>query len=441
MNKYISHDKNKPRIYKSEKKKNNYENIIKNKNNFIPVPEEKNKLTPNRWINNNDINKFENYPMRIPLGLYPETLQPSGKCNLKQVFLFESIYERFYSSCHNKKQIPHIFLKNKIKIYEKDDYNKTHLMCACKYSFGDSNLQIIKYLIKEGLDVNVIDIYGKNVFYYALIREGNFRIIKLLTKYITDKSCLNRILLHWAKTNYLPDIKIADVLLKAGANINVVNKYNETLLMLIIKNKSYQNIINIVKYLLINGINIEKKSNLNPKCTTRELHSKYPCLSINYSRCLGHNFDSEEYSILDYYFSRHDIIKDDKIYHPMYVHMNKIRYSDPVQNKKILQLLLDYGCEYKNYMDKFDDYSLKIIKSISHSQKYYSTVIDEIKYIRNCILFKPGSIRYKMCQIKWDLQNGSNYYQIKNKNDNLFVYFGISEIEKFNLIFPKHNKN
>ncbi|AEX62183.1 hypothetical protein c7_R1321 [Megavirus courdo7] len=112
-------------------------------------------------------------------------------------------------------------------------------MLACACSFGDKNLALVKFLIKQGINVNIVDIFDKSALDYSLEKQGNIEIIKLLIKNIMDKSLLDKALLTWSKTHYLPNIIIADILIKSGASINTTDDNGNSLMINIIDSQLY----------------------------------------------------------------------------------------------------------------------------------------------------------------------------------------------------------
>nr|URM61816.1 ankyrin repeat domain containing protein [Mimivirus sp.] len=156
-----------------------------------------------------------------------------------QWYFLSNKYVDFYSRLHNNKNILDCFLKAKINFHECDNYNISHLMLACACSFGDKNLALVKFLIKQGVSVNIIDMFDKSALDYSLEKQGNIEIIKLLIKNIIDKSLLNKALLTWSKTHYLPDTTIANILIKSGASINTTDHNGNSLLINIIREQLY----------------------------------------------------------------------------------------------------------------------------------------------------------------------------------------------------------
>nr|WBF70181.1 putative ankyrin repeat protein [Megavirus caiporensis] len=373
-------------------------------------------LTPNGWIIADFITPKLNY----------------------QWYFLSNKYVNFYTRSHNNKNILDCLLKTKINFHECDNYNISHLMLVCACSFGDKNLALVKFLIKQGINVNTIDIFDKSALDYSLGKQGNIEIIKLLIKNIMDKSLLNKALLTWSNTHYLPNITIANILIKSGASINTTDDNGNSLLINIIreqlydkldifndnftyrfthfihnvevtklreKNNFYETIIKITKFLLTNGIDTKLKSSINP--------GYIGSVIINWNKIC-----KNKYSLLDYIFYEYDKQSD-------YNHFDKKQCCN-----KLIELFIVYGCEYGPYLYKLDSNHLEIIKTIEFSKKYFKTINNELKNIYTEFIYQPGSIRSNMIKIQWDYHIGLDYYDIKKSNQKLFDYFGINDEEK-----------
>ncbi len=51
----------------------------------------------------------------------------------------------------------------------------------------------------------------------------------------------DKALLTWSKTHYLPNIIVADILIKSGASINITDNYGSSLLVNIISQQLHKN--------------------------------------------------------------------------------------------------------------------------------------------------------------------------------------------------------
>ncbi|AGF84838.1 repeat protein [Moumouvirus goulette] len=316
-------------------------------------------------------------------------------------------------------------------------------MLACAYSFGDNNLTLVKFLLKQGIDVNATDIFGRSALDFSLEKQGNIEIIKLLIKNIVDKSLLNEALLTWSKTHYLPDITVANILIKSGASINITDDNGNSLLINIInkqlhddnftnryKNYFYETIVEITKFLLTNGIDTKIKSSFPGYSINliigRTIKNKCSLFEFIFHK---DNKQSDNYPLLEpfYSFSQNlnSFLQDLDIYYPESYRMNKKQCYN-----KLTELFIVYGCEYTSFLKKFNNNHLEIIKTIEFSKKYFKTIKKELENIYTEIIYKPGGIRSNMFKLRWNYLNGLDYYDIKKSNQKLFNYFGIGDKKK-----------
>ncbi|AKI80621.1 hypothetical protein QJ850_gp078 [Acanthamoeba polyphaga mimivirus] len=373
-----------------------------------------------------------------------------------------SRYKNIYSQSDKKRSLNYLS-KMKIDFQERDGNHMTHLMLACAYSFGDNNLTLVKFLLNQGISVNITNIFGKSALDFSLEKQGNIEIIKLLIKNISDKSLLDEALLTWSKTHYLPNIIVADILIKSGASINITDKYGSSLLVNIIgrqlhthtkyevfsfdttnyftkyvhnfeikklrsKNNFYEIIVEIAKFLLLNGIDINLKSLDSPEY-----------IHIDSLISYWHLYHRTEYSLFDYIFCEKKRCNDNplsKFIEPFFKSLD-IQYPEPDYiNKqqcynKLIQLFLIYGCEYDSYLEKFNNNHLEIIKTIEFGKNYFKTINNELENIHTEFVYRPGGIRSNVFKIRWEYHNGLNYSDIKKSNLKIFDYFGIDDEEKF----------
>ncbi|AAV51146.1 hypothetical protein [Acanthamoeba castellanii mimivirus] len=97
---------------------------------------------------------------------------------------------------------------------------------------------------------------------------------------------------------------------------------------------------------------------------------------------------------------------------------------------KLIQLFLDYGCEFRSYLKKFDVSHIKIIRIIDCYRNYFKTINNELRDVQTEIIYKPDSLRSNIFKIQWEIHNGLSYDVIKKHNQKLFDYFGIQDEEK-----------
>jgi ankyrin repeat protein len=104
----------------------------------------------------------------------------------------------------------------------KDEQGRTPLFLAC----GKNNLNIMKFLINRGADINV-EIMGKTLLFWACA-YGNFNIVKLLiARGVNIKDEEKSTLLHNACESGYSDI--VTLLIDNGIDVNIKNDRGNTL--------------------------------------------------------------------------------------------------------------------------------------------------------------------------------------------------------------------
>lgn len=392
MEKFNNNHKNRLFIhYKPDKIKKQYKgkyvNHRKNSNHLINLHNNNTSfLTSNGWIS-------EIYPTMDETVWLNERKISYGAKHTNISFLTK--YKKFYTAKYENKQLVNVFLRNKINCHERDMYGRTHLMYVCMHSLGDNKLPIVKLLLKQGSGINICDSYGDTTLKYALNYAGNIKIIKLLVKH-TISYHLNKVLLFWSETVYLPDIRVANILLNAGASINIICNQSSILLN-IMKNKSYRDITDIVHFLLMKGITLEKYVSRN-----------YSDIIIQWP-----DYNLKPYTLFDYALMRY--------------------YNN--NDKKLISLLLNYGCDYKSTTIDMvpDDYIKNIIDTIEYSKSFFKRNKILIQYSYYEMIYKPDNFRSKIIEIKWDLRNN---IKISYDSD-ILKYFGIDDTEKLDKIISE----
>ena len=164
-----------------------------------------------------------------------------------------------------------------------NDIDKNN-MTLLHIASGKGDLSMVKYLVSKGADVNIkADIFGQlftpltfaadkghlDIVKYLIskgaipsindldysIMEGHLDIVKFLFPLIKNKD-VNRLLKEAIKTNNLDIVKY---LVLNGANINQVDKNDETPIFYAVRSNS----LSIVKYLLSKGAKFKIKNKLN----------------------------------------------------------------------------------------------------------------------------------------------------------------------------------
>ncbi|AEQ33415.1 ankyrin repeat protein [Megavirus chiliensis] len=305
-----------------------------------------------------------------------------NKTQTNDLFLIR--HDKLYNGKLNKQQIINYINCNNIHFIDK--IYMTHLMCACIYSQYDSNLFLVKLLLKRNIDIECTDNTYCSALSYSLKNPGNVKIIRLLLKNIpkNNMEIINDAFIYWSKTDYSPNISIGKLLIDVGININYLDIYGRSALFNIINNKKSNNIVDIVKFLLLNG------SDINIIISTKPFS----------------NWLDKSYDLMDYAIERYKWNSD----------------------KKIISILYDFG--YHQLPNTNDDhiinFSQKIVENINLSKTYFKTIEQDLKLRRDEIIYKPGSLRYNIIKSNWNLTNNilkSNdvdifsYYKIYNKNE------------------------
>ena len=114
----------------------------------------------------------------------------------------------------------------------------------------------VKILIQEGADPNVPNWLGE----YPLgltIREGDFELTEMLLKYGADPNIHKGLLLHHAISK--KRLKIIDLLLQHGADLNSVDRFGYTPLCRAIYHKDVSYGLKLAEIWFKNNLNINRK--------------------------------------------------------------------------------------------------------------------------------------------------------------------------------------
>ena len=87
----------------------------------------------------------------------------------------------------------------------KNEYNNTVLYIASR----NGNLNMVKYLVEHGADVNIQNRWGETALYQASNRNGHLDIIRYLVEHGADvniKDEDSKTVLHWSKTKDVKDL-------------------------------------------------------------------------------------------------------------------------------------------------------------------------------------------------------------------------------------------
>eukprot|EP00833_Pecoramyces_ruminatium_P003345 jgi/Orpsp1_1/1177377/evm.model.c7180000061226.1 len=155
------------------------------------------------------------------------------------------------------------FEKYKIKISTDDcflsDFDKPdsviYLFSTCK----NGNENLVKYLIKQGADINKKKKRGGETPFFYACKSGNENLVKYLIEQGADINKVNvvgeTILFYACKSG---NENIVKYLIECGENINEENDIGKTP----ISNACLSGNVNLVKYLIEHGADIEKESEI-----------------------------------------------------------------------------------------------------------------------------------------------------------------------------------
>lgn len=359
-----------------------------------------------------------------------EKYSDTGKNKLYQRdFLFLIYHKNLYNGRLHKIQIINYIKKHFVTRYEFDKIGMTHLMCACLYSQNDSNLELVKLFI-SGFNIYKTDNTDRSAIAYSLKNPGNIKIIKFLLNYLKDfrpynySRIVNDTFINWSKTDYLPDIGMAKILLDAGAFINYKDLNNSTVLINIINNEKYGDITELVKFLLVNGIDVYAKTTISPSDNYKKKTISPNDVFVQntkWTNYIGKKLvESIEFNGVPIY-PMYDV-SDEKPKYDIMDHLVERYHRD--SNKKIISMLYDYG--YRKLPNTKNElimnFTKNIIDDIDFRESYFRKIKGDLIEKQNEIIYKPGSLRFEIIKSSWELHSGITV----NLNNNIFNKFGIN---------------
>ncbi|AVL95213.1 ankyrin repeat protein [Moumouvirus australiensis] len=365
------------------------------------------------------------------------TSTPEKKLHQRD-YLFLIYHKDLYNGKLHKIQIINYIKKHLITRYEFDRIGMTQLMCMCIYSQNDTNLELVK-MFTNGYNINFKDDLGRTALAYSLKNPGNVKIIRFLLDYLQKINpfnylqIINEALIYWSKTDYLPDIKMAEILINAGASVNFKDSFDSNVLINIINNKNYKDISNLVKFLFEKGVNIYTSTKIKPTCDI----SKNKYLGINFYDKIRWSTNIGKKMVKS--IGNEDVTIDNEYAEPQYDlidHLIERHKRDG--NLKNISLLYDFGYRElpKTENKIIINFTQNIIDDIDFRESYFRKFGKDLIEKRNEITYKPGSLRFEIINSNWNKNFGGS------SDNKIIKFFGINdkmELEK--IIYNIYSEN
>ncbi|QGR54339.1 ankyrin repeat-containing protein [Moumouvirus maliensis] len=342
-------------------------------------------------------------------------------------YLFLIYHKDLYNGKLHKIQIVNYIKKHSITTYECDKIGMTQLMCMCIYSQNDTNLELVK-MFTNGYNINLKDNTGRTALAYSLKNPGNVKIIRFLLDYLQKikpydySRIINEALIYWSKTDYLPDIKMAEILINAGASVNYKDSIDLNVLINIINNRNYKDVSSLVKFLFEKGVNIYTFTKIKPTCDI--FKSKY--LGINFYDKIGWSTNIGKKIVKS--VGNENVFFDDlePEYDLMDHFIERYKRDDSLRN---ISLLYDFGYRElpKTENKIIFDFAQNIINDIDFRESYFRKFGKDLIEKRNEIVYKPGSLRFQIMNFNWNKNFGGS------SDIKIIKFFGINdkmELEK-----------
>lgn len=143
----------------------------------------------------------------------------------------------------------------------KDRYGRTPLHVAAAENENESHFEVAELLLKNTAEVNARDNQGKTPLYY-LLRRASVRFVRLFLVFKADVNSLTNKgdnLLFWADS--CENLEVLQLLIDLGLNVNHRSDGGQTPLHQACK--SFTENIKNIKFLLVNGANMNAVDNKN----------------------------------------------------------------------------------------------------------------------------------------------------------------------------------
>lgn len=164
----------------------------------------------------------------------------------------------------------------------KADVNKVNILGRSAL-FLCKSLEIAKFLVNNGADVNILDIWGNTAVVFRY-RRANNDVIKYLAEItnldLVDGQNISSTLLHMMIQNQEIDKSLFEIVIPRTKNINRVDDYSDSYLMMAARKSKY---LDVIMMLVESGIDLYMRNrdgknfyDLLYKNVQKEIEKKYP---------------------------------------------------------------------------------------------------------------------------------------------------------------------
>ncbi|MDR1385312.1 MAG: ankyrin repeat domain-containing protein [Planctomycetaceae bacterium] len=166
----------------------------------------------------------------------------------------------YFAAAHNSNvDVLKYLVEKGANVNIKTDSGETPLHVAAS---TNSNVDVLKYLIEKGADVNAKDMMGWTPLHFAAAHNSNVDILKYLVEKGADINAKNKYNdetpLTWAVRRGNSNVDVLKYLVEKGADVNTKDIAGWTLLHFAASNNSN---VDVLKYLVEKGADVNAKSN------------------------------------------------------------------------------------------------------------------------------------------------------------------------------------
>ncbi|MBQ6617721.1 MAG: ankyrin repeat domain-containing protein [Thermoguttaceae bacterium] len=135
--------------------------------------------------------------------------------------------------------------------------DKDNLQCIpLHFAANNGNLEVVKYLVEKGSNINEGSFFGESVLHVAA-QSGNLELVKYLVK--MGANAREQSVLHFAANS--GNLELVKYLVKMGANINARNAKGGTAL----HNAAFSGNLELVKWLVAQGLDVNATYEIETK--------------------------------------------------------------------------------------------------------------------------------------------------------------------------------